>query len=119
MEEAFAHGIICEECMQLTRDQLKNRNAPSEILSWYEKRQQKCAACLRESFDDWSVYLPASDHIKDHKEAMILCLSCLLDDVVALSEEGASRETQATCLSIIRKCCSCMLNNIEACIHSP
>jgi hypothetical protein len=119
MEEAFAHGIICEECMQLTCSQLKNRNVPQEIVSWYEERIRTCSSCLRESFDDWSIYLPAQTHIKDHKDAMILCLSCLLDDMVTLSGKGASPQTLTTCLSLIRKCCSCMLNNIEACIQSP
>jgi hypothetical protein len=119
VEEAFAQGIICEECMQLTFNQLKNRNMSPEVLSWYEERLGTCSACLRESFDDWTVYLPAPDHIKDHKEAMMLCLDCLLRDVMTLSERGASPHTLATCLSIIRKCCSCMLNNIEACIQSP
>ncbi|MBU7010068.1 MAG: hypothetical protein HXS46_05215 [Theionarchaea archaeon] len=119
MKEAFEHGVVCEECMELTHSLLKNRGTSPETLEWYKKRREKCASCLRNFPDDWAIYEAKKQNVKDHKEALILCLSCLLDDVVELTESDASAETVTTCLNLIRRCCACMLNNIDACIQNP
>lgn len=104
--------------MQLTYSQLENRNVSPETLEWYRKRRAKCSSCLRESFGDWSVYRIKKENLKDHKDALMFCLGCLLDDVVDLSSR-ASGEPASTSLNLIRRCCACMLNTLDACLQAP
>ncbi|MBU7010066.1 MAG: hypothetical protein HXS46_05205 [Theionarchaea archaeon] len=116
-EKVLLYECPCFPCLVKHYNQIKVRPDLSETtISWFKSQLERCTACMVPWIGQYD-YTIKPENFFSHKEAMLRCSTCLVNECGRLFEESYPKEAQLLCLQQARECINCMLDNIEGVVE--